>query len=65
MKTMYSQRMKSMSGADDLAPTAAELEAELIADVLRDEITCGDLTASHSPPQSVKILKAPDDDLPF
>jgi len=61
MKTMYSQMMKSMSGADDLAPTAAEL----IADVLRDEITCGDLTASHSPPQSVKILKAPDDDLPF
>ena len=65
MKVSYSQMMKSMSGADDLAPSPAEIEAEIAADILRDEIAMDTIPSNDSISKPVKILKAPDEDIPF
>ena len=65
MKVSYSQMMKSMSGADDLAPSPAEIEAEIAADILRAEIAMDTIPSDDSISKPVKILKAPDEDIPF
>ena len=65
MKVSYSQMMKSMSGADDLAPSPAEIEAEIAADILRAEIALDTIPSDDSISKPVKILKAPDEDIPF
>lgn len=65
MKVRYSQMMKSMSGADDLAPSPAEIEAEIAADILRAEIAMDTIPSDDSISKPVKILKAPDEDIPF
>lgn len=65
MKVSYSQMMKSMSGANDLAPTPAEIEAEITADILRAEIAIDTIPSDDSISKPVKILKAPDEDIPF
>lgn len=65
MKVRYSQMMKSMSGADDLAPSPAEIEAEIAADILRAEIAMDTIPSDNSISKPVKILKAPDEDIPF
>ena len=66
MKVSYSQMMKSMSGANDLAPSPAEIEAEIAADILRAEIAIDDtIPSDDSISKPVKILKAPDEDIPF
>ena len=61
MKVSYSQMMKSMSGADDLAPSPAEIAA----DILRAEIAMDTIPSDDSISKPVKILKAPDEDIPF
>ena len=65
MKVSYSQMMKSMSGADDLAPSPAEIEAEIAADILRAEIAMDTIPSDDSISKPVKILKAQDEDIPF
>ena len=65
MKVSYSQMMKSMSGANDLAPSPAEIETEIAADILRAEIAMDTIPSDDSISKPVKILKAPDEDIPF